>query len=94
MLENSWGTNYDVARINSLKTFLAGIAEMETKIFVKNTIIGATAWILLFSLTGYFVGEITWVKNNYGLIFLLLIIITLVPFFYAAFKKVIKMFLK
>ena len=74
--------------------FLAGIAAMDTKAFLKNTAIGATAWILLFSLTGFFVGEITWVKNNYGLIFLLLIIITLIPFFYAVVKNIFKMFFK
>lgn len=74
--------------------FLAGIATMDNRVFVKNTIIGATAWILFFTLSGFFVGEITWVKNNYGLIFLSLIIITLIPFFYTAFKKMIKMLLK
>jgi len=74
--------------------FLAGIAKMQPKVFLKNTIIGAIIWILLFSLTGYFVGEIAWVKNNYGLIFLLLIVITLIPFFYTAIRKIIKMITK
>tara|TARA_R110000796_G_scaffold60489_3_gene139967 strand:+ start:1758 stop:2402 length:645 start_codon:yes stop_codon:yes gene_type:complete len=59
--------------------FLAGMVYMDRRLFLKNTILGAVLWISLFLLTGFFVGEITWVKNNYGLIFLSLIIITTVP---------------
>jgi membrane-associated protein len=36
--------------------------------------------------TGYIIGENTWVKNNYGIIFLGLIIVTLIPFFYNVLK--------
>ena len=66
--------------------FLAGIVKMSHKVFITNTIIGAVSWILLFSLTGFFVGEITWVKNNYGFIFLLLLLVTAIPFLYAFIK--------
>jgi len=67
--------------------FLAGIVKMHNKVFITNTIIGAVSWILLFSLTGFFVGEIEWVKNNYGFIFLLLILFTVIPFIYAFIKQ-------
>lgn len=67
--------------------FLAGVVKMPQKVFVKNTVTGAIAWILLFLLTGYFVGEIEWVKNNYGLIFLSLIFISVIPFIYSLGKK-------
>lgn len=67
--------------------FLAGVTRMKYTIFLKNTIIGAIAWILLFLLTGYYIGEIQWVKENYGLIFLFLVTTTLVPFILKAIKK-------
>lgn len=70
--------------------FLAGIVGMERHIFIKNTVMGAIAWITLFLLTGFFVGEIPWVKNNYGLIFLSLIIITMLPLIYSVVKKLLK----
>ncbi len=66
--------------------FLAGVVKMSFKIFIKNTTIGAVLWIVLFLLTGYFVGEIEWVKNNYGLIFLVLIFITVLPFIITVLK--------
>jgi len=67
--------------------FFAGVVKMQQRVFIKNTIIGAVSWILLFLLTGYFVGEIEWVKNNYGLIFLLLILFTIIPFIFSIIKK-------
>jgi len=34
-------------------------------------------------------GEIPWIKDNFELIFLGLIVVTLIPFFYAAFKTLL-----
>lgn len=69
--------------------FVAGLVKMERRLFVKNSIIGAILWISLFLLTGFFLGEIVWEKNNYGLIFLMLIGITLIPFVWAMFRSVV-----
>lgn len=68
--------------------FLAGLVKMRFALFVKYTFIGAILWVLLFLLSGYFLGEIPWVKNNYGLIFLLLIIITLLPFTVTLLRRI------
>lgn len=69
--------------------FVAGLAKMEQKLFVKNTIIGAILWISVFLLTGFFLGEIAWVKNNYGLIFLILIAISFMPFVWTLFRRIV-----
>ena len=80
--------------IRTYVPFLAGVVRLNKLIFLKNTIIGAFAWILLFLLTGFYVGEIQWVKENYGLIFLFLIMTTLIPFIYTAVKKSMQRFFK
>lgn len=69
--------------------FFAGFVKMKRKLFIKNTIIGAIIWVSLFLLVGFFVGEIEWIKNNYGLIFICLIFITLTPFLFLLIKKMI-----
>jgi len=69
--------------------FVAGLVKMERQLFVKNTIIGAIMWISLFLLAGFFLGEIHWVKNNYGLIFVFLIAITLIPFLWKLFRNIL-----
>jgi membrane-associated protein len=60
--------------------FVAGIAAMEITTFSKNSLLGAALWVSVFLLAGYFLGEIPWVQHNYGLIFLLLIVLTIIPF--------------
>jgi len=69
--------------------FFAGLVKIKKYLFIKNTIIGAISWVSLFLLVGFFVGEIEWIKNNYGLIFICLILITLIPFLFLLIKKMI-----
>lgn len=66
--------------------FFAGLSGFKHHVFVIYTIIGSALWVPFFTLTGYFIGENIWVKENYGLIFLGLIIVTLIPFFYNVIK--------
>jgi len=66
--------------------FFAGISNFRFSSFFTFTVIGSLIWVPFFSLAGYFLGEIPWVKDNFGLIFLGLIIVTLIPFFYNAIK--------
>jgi membrane-associated protein len=66
--------------IRTFIPFFAGLVKMRFALFTRYTCIGAVLWVCLFLLSGYFLGDIPWVKNNYGLIFLMLIIITLMPF--------------
>lgn len=66
--------------------FFAGTVTFDFPKFKLDTIIGSAIWVPFFTLTGYFLGEITWIKDNFEIIFLGLIIVTLIPFFYAAIK--------
>ena len=66
--------------------FLAGTVKFDYPIFGKYTIVGSLIWVPFFTLTGYFLGEIAWIRDNFELIFLGLIIVTLIPFFFTAGK--------
>lgn len=70
--------------------FVGGVAGMAWSKFLGSTILGAAAWVSLFLLSGYFLGGIPWVKDNYGPIFLGLIIVTLIPFGLAVLRGIIK----
>jgi membrane-associated protein len=69
--------------------FFAGTVDFDFIIFSKYTIIGSAIWVPFFTLSGYFLGELPWIKDNFELIFLGLIIVTLIPFFYAALKTLV-----
>ena len=68
--------------------FLAGTVKFDYPEFGRFTVIGSVIWVPFFTFTGYFLGEITWIKHNFELIFLGLIIVTLIPFFFTAAKMV------
>lgn len=59
--------------------FVAGVTKMDMDIFTRNSLLGAILWVLFFLIGGFHLGAIPWVEHNYGLIFLGLIIITILP---------------
>ncbi len=59
--------------------FLAGIGLMDKKIFFVYNVIGALLWVLTLSYLGFFFGDSDVVKNNLGLVTLLIIILSLLP---------------
>jgi len=67
--------------------FFAGTVQFDFSIFSRYTIIGSAIWVPFFTLSGYFLGELPWMKDNFELVFLGLIIVTLIPFFIAFFKS-------
>lgn len=69
--------------------FFAGTVSFDYQIFKQYTIWGSVIWVPFFTLTGYFLGELTWIKDNFELIFLGLIVVTLIPFFYAAIRTLL-----
>lgn len=69
--------------------FFAGTVKFDFQIFSRYTIIGSAIWVPFFTLSGYFLGEIPWMKDNFEIVFLGLIIVTLIPFFYAATKTLL-----
>ncbi len=81
--ENHGGKSIIFARfipvIRTFIPFFAGVAGVRHKRFFFYTLIGSVLWVPTFTLTGFFAGEIEWVQNNFGLVFLLLVILTLIP---------------
>jgi membrane-associated protein len=66
--------------------FFAGLSGFKYHLFFIYTIIGSVLWVPFFTLIGHFIGENAWVKDNFLVIFLGLIIVTLIPFFYNVIK--------
>jgi membrane-associated protein len=79
--------------IRTFVPFTAGSGTMEYPKFLLFCIIGVTCWVLLNSLTGYFFGQIPFVKKYPALILLGLALFALIPgaiqFFYYQ-KKISK----
>ncbi len=67
--------------------FVAGISWMNRRLFISYTAVGGIAWVLLFGLTGYFLGNVPWVEKNLSFIFMFLVVVTIIPTITAAYRN-------
>jgi membrane-associated protein len=66
--------------------FVAGVGSMTYPRFISFSLIGNFLWVFLFCLAGYFFGTIPFVQNNFTIIIVAIILISLVPPVFAFLK--------
>lgn len=65
--------------VRTFAPFVAGMGRMGYKHFAAFNVIGGIAWVMIFSLLGYFVGTIPWVQQNLKLLMVVIIIVSVLP---------------
>jgi membrane-associated protein len=65
--------------VRTVVPFVAGIGKMEPRRFAVYNAAGAAVWVVLFTLAGYFFGNIPSVKENFSLVILAIIVISFIP---------------
>ncbi|MBI1851451.1 MAG: DedA family protein [Planctomycetes bacterium] len=65
--------------IRTFAPFVAGIGRMSYGKFLVWNVVGAVAWNGFFVFLGYFFGQLPWVKQNFGLVILAIIVISVMP---------------
>lgn len=65
--------------VRTFAPFVAGIGLMRYRLFMLFSALGSVAWISLFTLGGYFLGNIPVVKNNLTLMVVIVIVISFLP---------------
>lgn len=65
--------------VRTFAPFVAGISKMNYSKFVIYNIAGGALWVTTMTLAGYFFGNIPLVKENFGLVTIAIIIISLLP---------------
>jgi membrane-associated protein len=65
--------------VRTFAPFVAGIAEMKYRRFFVFDVIGGAIWIGSLTIAGYFLGQISWIRNNIELVAIGIIFISILP---------------
>lgn len=72
--------------VRTFAPFVAGIGEMSYGKFFRFNVIGGTLWIVLLTFTGYFFGNLEFVRKNFEVVIFGIIGISLLPMIYEIAK--------
>ena len=76
--------------IRTFAPFVAGVGKMTYKHFITYNVVGGLAWVCLFTLVGFFFGNLQVVKDNFTLVIMAIIAISLLPALFEFLKTRLK----
>ena len=73
--------------IRTCAPFVAGVARMPYARYQAYNVLGGLAWVLAFVWTGFFFGNIPFIKENFGLVTIGIVVVSLLPVAWVALRK-------
>lgn len=76
--------------VRTFAPFVAGVGVMSYSRFLTYNIVGGVVWVILFTLAGYFFGNLPLVQHNFTLVILAIIAISVMPMLIETLKPRLK----
>ena len=73
--------------VRTFAPFAAGLGTMSYSRYITFCFVGAILWVTLLSLSGYYLGNIPVIKNNFEKVILLIILVSVLPILFSALKS-------
>lgn len=65
--------------VRTFAPFVAGIGAMNYSKFIVYNVVGGVAWVLIFTLLGYFFGNVPFVQQNFEYVIIAIVAISVLP---------------
>lgn len=89
--ERNGGKTITIARfipiIRTFAPFVAGAFIMPYHKFIAYNIVGGISWVTILFFIGYFFGNISYVKNHFGLVVVAIVVISVLPAVYTFIRN-------
>jgi membrane-associated protein len=65
--------------IRTFAPFVAGIGTMEYRYFIMYNVVGGVIWILIFTIAGFYFGNLPMIRKNFTLVIFAIIVLSILP---------------
>jgi membrane-associated protein len=72
--------------VRTFTPFVAGVARMSYQRFVLYNVLGGIGWVTSMLLCGYWLGRITWISENFEIVVVAIVLISVLPITIGMFK--------
>lgn len=76
-----------VPLVRTFTPFVAGVAKMPYRQFAFYNVGGAVAWVLSMTTAGYWLGQIPWVRKNFELMVIGIVVLSVLPIVYGVVSR-------
>jgi membrane-associated protein len=73
--------------IRTFAPFVAGVGEMRRRRFAAYNFVGGFAWVTIFIWGGYLFGNVPLIKNNFGIVTIIIIVVSVLPVVWGLLRK-------